>query len=206
MSVFIIIAHSEANKGKEVSHRLDAEEMLVYFSIEGAPFWVYMVCATALGVTCHSTFEKYRAASKRGEELWKHGLVEPGCFAIVGALVGTVSLLFVKCISELLIMTFDQECGENQFTHWFTYVAVLIWIPTVTFWLKRMDTGLALYSPLLIIPLLQCAFVFFAILIGGIYFHEFNELIVSPYLAVFIFGVGAMFWGVKNLAPKNAMH
>ncbi|GMH96756.1 hypothetical protein TrVE_jg14046 [Triparma verrucosa] len=204
--ICIIIAHTEASKGKESSHRLDAEEMVVYFSSEGTAFWIYMMAAGGLLVVSHTTFLKYRAAKARGETLYRHGLIEPGCFSIVSALVGTVSLLFVKCISELLIKTLDTECGENQFTHWFTYVAIICWIPTVSFWLSRMNWGLALYSPLLVIPLLQCGFVFFAILIGGIYFHEFNALIQSPYLALFIGGVGGMFYGVFLLAPKDGMH
>ncbi|GMI03252.1 hypothetical protein TrLO_g3644 [Triparma laevis f. longispina] len=204
--ICIIIAHTEASKGQESSHRLDAEEMVVYFTSEGTAFWIYMMAAGGLLVVSHTTFLKYRAAKARGETLYRHGLIEPGCFAIVSALVGTVSLLFVKCISELLIKTLDSECGENQFTHWFTYVSIICWIPTVSFWLSRMNWGLALYSPLLVIPLLQCGFVFFAILIGGIYFHEFNALIQSPYLALFIGGVGGMFYGVFLLAPKDGMH
>ena len=62
---------------------------------------------------------------------------------------------FVSCSSQLLIQTLDQECGSNQFDHWFTYFAIACWLPTVSFWLSRMNTGLAYYSPLLIIPLLQ---------------------------------------------------
>ena len=52
----------------------------------------------------------------------------------------------------------------------------------------------------------QCGFVFFAILIGGIYFHEFNALVQSPFILLFIAGVGGMFYGVFLLAPNEAMH
>ena len=143
--ISIIVAHTEASKGQESSHRLDAGEMVVYFTTEGFVFWIYMMCAGGLLVVCHSTYVRYRIAKKNGNELWRHGLVEPGCFAVVSAIVGTVSLLFVKCISELLLQTLDQECGANQFDHWFTYLAIACWLPTVSFWLARMNTGLALY-------------------------------------------------------------
>jgi hypothetical protein len=47
----------------------------------------------------------------------------------------------------------------------------------VSVWLQRLNDALSKFNPLFIIPLLQCMFIFFAILSGGIFFKEVRECV-----------------------------
>ena len=96
----------------------------------------------------HSTYHKYRATREQGTLLWGHGMVEPCAFSISSGLVGTQSVLFAKCLSMMLLLSMDDHC--NQFDKWFLWVAFICWLLSGQFWLRRVNTGLSLYNPLLI--------------------------------------------------------
>ena len=58
-----------------------------------------------------------------------------------------------------------------------------------------------MFNPLFIIPLLQCSFIFFTIVSGGIFFKEFNAFDLSQWMG-FWFGIVVMFAGLVLLTPK----
>ena len=68
-------------------------------------------------------------------------------------------------------------------------------------WLKRLNDALETFNPLFIIPLLQCSFIFFAILSGGIFFKEFNAFDANQWVG-FWFGIVTMFGGLSLLTPQ----
>lgn len=68
-------------------------------------------------------------------------------------------------------------------------------------WLKRLNDALERFNPLFIIPLLQCSFIFFAIVSGGIFFKEFNAFDTNQWVG-FWFGIATMFGGLSLLTPQ----
>ena len=91
---------------------------------------------------------------------------------------------------------------DQVFEHWFTYASIGLWVGTVGVWLYRLNDALSKFNPLFIIPLLQCFFIFFAIVAGGIFFQEFNEFTAGQWVG-FVFGVGVMFSGLVFLIPAD---
>ena len=90
----------------------------------------------------------------------------------------------------------------NEFTRPHIWWILVTWLLLVTYWVKRIDTGLALFPPLFIIPVMQVFFVFFAIVCGGIYFGEFLTFGPSQFAGVII-GVLMILGGVYGLAPTD---
>jgi|Transcript_75496 hypothetical protein len=101
-------------------------------------------------------------------------LVLPITYAVFSALFGTLSVVFAKCLAILLERS-TTYC-EKVFEDFFTYICILAWICLVGVWLFRLNEALSKYNPLFIIPLLQVNFIFFAMISGGIYFKEFDDV------------------------------
>jgi len=102
-------------------------------------------------------------------------------------------------MSILLRATLD---GENQLFNLFTYVVLVFWLSATSFWLTRMNQGLALFDGLFIIPVLQVFWTFFSIVSGGIYFQEFHSFAPGQMVG-FSCGVLVVFFGVYLLAPGS---
>jgi hypothetical protein len=81
-------------------------------------------------------------------------------------------------------------------------VSILLWLGTVSVWLYRLNDALSKFNPLFIIPLLQCNFIFFAIVSGGIFFKEFIAFNAGQWCG-FIAGVLVMFSGLIVLVPDD---
>ena len=95
------------------------------------------------------------------------------CCALVPVAIGTQSVVQAKVLAELLALQGSGE--ENVFASWFLYLTLIIWAVTCVVWLKRLNDALKMFNPLFIIPLLQCSFIFFAIVSGGIFFKVWKR-------------------------------
>lgn len=126
-------------------------------------------------------------------------LVRPSSYAMLSALIGTLSVLQAKCLSELLRSSIR---GNNQLTYPFTYAVLLLWLSATAFWLYRMNLGLKLFDGVFIIPVLQVFWTFFAILDGFIFFEEYKKYTSALPLLGFISGVLIVFVGVYLLCPR----
>jgi len=124
----------------------------------------------------------------------------PLIYAVWSALFGTQSVVQAKILAELLAV--HSAGQEDIFRSGFTYTTIIVWIVTVGVWLKRLNDALSIFDPLFIIPLLQCSFIFFAIVSGGIFFQEFNEFTGGQWIG-FSFGVVIMFSGLVLLTPHS---
>ena len=137
---------------------------------------------------------------KRANNPAKHSEVTLPCvYSVSSALFGTQSVVQAKVLAELLAVQSNGD--ENIFRSWFTYVTLIIWLLTVVVWLKRLTQALKKFNPLFIIPMLQCGFIFFAIVSGGIFFQEFNAFDLSQWVG-FWFGIVVMFSGLVLLTPQ----
>ena len=161
-------------------------------------YLLYLALMIGMLFLLNYIYHFYEKRKAQGISLKFSGAVIPLSYSIWSALFGTQSVVQAKVLAELLSVHSSQE--ENIFHSWFTYVTIIIWISTVGIWLSRLNNALSKFEPLLIIPLLQCSFIFFAIVSGGIFFKEFNNFSVTQWIGFWV-GVLVMFSGLILLTP-----
>lgn len=179
-----------------VTLNLSTEEMKDLYS--NPAYIIYLTLMIGLLFLLNHMYNYYEKRKALGEPLRYSGAVIPLSYSIWSALFGTQSVVQAKVLAELLSV--HSSGVENIFHSWFTYTTIMTWILTVGVWLSRLNNALTKFDPLLIIPLLQCSFIFFAIVSGGIFFKEFNEFTVTQWIG-FWCGVLVMFSGLILLTP-----
>ena len=176
---------------------LDTREMKrLYFN---PAYLCYLAVMGGLLVGLRILYQNLDNLKKAGKPIKHSDVIMAIVYSIWSALFGTQSVVQAKVLAELISV--HSMGNENIFKSWFTYVTILIWIVTCTVWLKRLNDALDMFDPLFIIPLLQCSFIFFAIVSGGIFFKEFNSFDATQWIG-FWFGIIVMFSGLVLLTPK----
>ena len=159
-----------------------SEMIQLYFN---PAYLTYLVLMCVTLVVLDVLYKKLNER-KRVNGPFKHcDVVLPIIYSVWSSLVGTQSVVHAKVLAELLAVHGDEE---NIFQSWFTWVTIVAWLWTTVVWLKRLNDALKVFNPLFIIPLLQCGFIFFAIISGGIFFHEFDSFDLTQWLG-FWFGI-----------------
>ena len=159
----------------------------------------YLGIMVLLLVVLHVLFKKLNEREIAKNPVKHSEIIMPVVYSVSSALVGTQSTVQAKVLAELLAV---QASGEsNAFTSWFLYVTLSAWLVTAVVWLRRLNGALKMFNPLFIIPLIQCSFIFFAIVSGGIFFKEFNAFDLRQWMG-FWFGIVVMFSGLTMLTPK----
>jgi uncharacterized membrane protein len=127
-------------------------------------------------------------------------MVSPLTYALYSAIIGTQSVVEAKCMSSMVAiwLTGKDDIWKNPYT----YACVIGWIPLVAVWLYQLNNALSIYDPLFMIPLLQANFILFAVLSGGVFFGEFDNLTASQWIG-FMSGVIVMFLGLYFLASAS---
>ena len=167
------------------------------------PAWVmYLFLMGGAIVGLGAIYKIYEHKKDTGSPLPHSNVIMPVIYAVWSALFGTMSVSQAKVLGELLAINGDGPCETQVFSHWFTYISILLWLLTVSVWLYRLNSALSKFNPLFIIPLLQCMFIFFAIVSGGIFFKEFKTFSASQWLG-FCSGVTVMFAGLVFLVPND---
>jgi len=162
-------------------------------------YLVYLALMVGLLVVLHVIYRRLEAKQKSGIPVKNSAVIMPFVYSFWSALFGTQSVVQAKILAELLAV--HTSGYENIFREWFTYMTVVIWFMTVVIWLQRLSNALETFDPLFIIPLLQCSFILFAIISGGIFFKEFNSFDAYQWCG-FCFGIIVMFSGLVLLTPK----
>ena len=164
-------------------------------------FHAYLGIMGSTAIICEYIYRKYNYSRMvEGKLLQYHSFLEPACYCLASAFVGTLAIMNAKCLSMYLT---GGDAG-SEFASPPLYVALFIWLSFVTFWFRRMDHGLDLFPPLFFIPVLMISFVFVNIIAGGIFFQEFAAFDGTQY-AGFCCGAGMILSGVYFLAPPNTM-
>ncbi|GKT36594.1 Magnesium transporter NIPA like protein [Aduncisulcus paluster] len=118
----------------------------------------------------------------------------------IAGLFGGFSVLFSKCLGELLTFTFTYD--ENQFNHavpWIIMVgAVFVTILQVHF----QNIGLILFTATYFVPAFHVCWTVFSILMGAIFFQEFGGM-VGWQIAMFILGFLSIICGVILISLKR---
>jgi hypothetical protein len=174
---------------------------ILYLYQTNSAYHAYLCIAGVLWGINHYTYRTYHIArTKENRSLWKHSFIEPFTFTVSSAIIGTQAVLNSKCMSMLIQVS--ARGVLNEFERPTVWVILVTWLLLVSYWVRRLDLGLALFPPLFIIPVMQVFFVFFAILCGGIYFEEFVHFTWQQYVG-FIVGVLMILAGVYGLAPTD---
>lgn len=177
---------------------LRTEDIKVLYS--NPAYLIYLVLMIGMLFLLNFVYHYYEKRKVMGKPIRYSSIVIPLSYSIWSALFGTQSVVQAKVLAELLAVHSSEE--ENIFESWFTYTTIIAWIMTVGVWLSRLNNALSKFDPLLIIPLLQCSFIFFAIVSGGIFFKEFNEFNATQWVG-FWGGVLVMFSGLVLLTPTS---
>lgn len=164
------------------------------------PFHIYLGCFAVGFVATESAYRIYYSHRMKGARLYNHAIIEPTAFCAASALVGAFAVINAKCLSMLIQVS--SSTSRNEFAMAPLYVILVGWLLFVAFWLRRLDKGFELYPPLFVIPVVQCLFIFFSIVCGGIFFQEFNNFDGGQW-GGFTAGVVCILGGVYGLAPTD---
>jgi drug/metabolite transporter (DMT)-like permease len=175
---------------------LDTAEMVHLYKNPGYIAYLVLMLLSMVSLSC--VYRKYKKRKERCRPLPRTEIILPLCYSVWSALCGTQSVVQAKILAELLAV---QTSGtENVFRSKFLYVTLVLWFISAWVWLSRLNKALSQFDLLLIIPLLQCSFIFFAILSGGIFFKEFDTFSLRQWCG-FWSGVFIMFLGLRLLTP-----
>lgn len=167
---------------------------------ENTDFHIYLGVMGGAAIVCEYFYRTYNHSRMVDKKLLPmHSSVEPGCYCVSSAFVGSFAVVNAKCIAMFL------QDAEKEFQEAPMYTILITWIIVVAFWLRRMDGGLELFPPLFFIPTLMAFFIFFSIICGGIFFEEFKSFSGAGQYAGFFIGVFCILAGVFFLAPPNDM-
>lgn len=179
--------------------KLGSEELKVLYS--NPIYTAFLCCMVVLLVLLHLVYENYEKHQRSNSPKKNSDIIMPLTYSIWSAIFGTQSVVQAKVLAELFAV---QSSGdENIFESWLIYFTIVMWVLTVCVWLKRLNDALSKFETLFIIPLLQCSFIFFAIVSGGIFFREFDDFTSLQWLG-FWSGVLVMLSGLVLLTPSRA--
>lgn len=181
---------------------LYTSEQIIDLYLNNSAYHIYLIFAGLSFFLCHITFMKYyEARIVLNVPLWQQDFIEPFSFSVSSSLVGTQAVLNAKCMSMFIQLSILGK--SNEFMKPTLWVILGVWIVLVIYWLKRVDLGLELFSPMFIIPVLQVFYMFFAIVCGGIFFQELDAFNAGQWIG-FSLGVFMILAGVYALAPTNS--
>lgn len=177
---------------------LNIDEMVTLY--KNPVYIAYLVLMATFSITLHFTYYHIEKKKKEMNPIRYSEVFLPLSYSLSSAMIGTQSVVHAKVIAELLAA--QMSGSENVFSSKFTYLSILFWFISAFVWLKSLNRAIAVFNPILIIPLLQCSFIFFSILSGGIYFKEFNGFSKSQWIGFWL-GIFIMFYGLVLLTPRN---
>eukprot|EP00736_Rhodelphis_marinus_P009440 Rmarinus@m.6216 len=205
-NTLLIIFGSKENEEYDADDLQDlwkSSKMLAYILTAGAGAVVTYIHASSYRVWVDWKSSHMIRVEKMPKETTKNtSMLKPFSFAFSSAAVGTMSVIFAKSLSELLFGKWP-----DQWINWYTYVVLLVFPATATFWMRRMNKGLRDFDAILIIPLLQCNWMVLSIISGGIYFDEYKDMGWTQYLlfclGVLVIIVGALVLGLVNFLRQH---
>ena len=168
-----------------------------------APGWlIYLSLVISIACVAQLVHFTYADAAKRGVSLPGQARVLPLSFATSSSLIGTQAVVQAKCAAEA-VKLMAAGCVVELLESWYLYLTILILASCGVLWVFRLNTALATYDPLFIIPLLQSQYILCATLSGGIYFQEFVKLTAVD-VTFFILGIVTLLAGLLLMMPPAA--
>lgn len=111
------------------------------------------------------------------------------CAALLPGILSSFNALFSKIIGELVSTTIK---GQNQFFGWHPYIFIIALVLCNVAQVIMLQRALGRFSALQIIPMYQVCLTLFAVIGGGIYFHEFKTFKHVAMIRPILFSVGLL--------------
>ena len=145
----------------------------------GGGWWGYVVTTMLIaGASLWYHTDGARRA-KDGMSAPSSAVLLPITYTLAAALMGGAQMIVhSKVFSELLAMLFQGDL--TPLTSWILYLEFGLVTLCGVLWAFRLTECLALYDPLLILPLMVGTYILFGGIAGGIFFHEFAVLHEGP--------------------------
>lgn len=167
---------------EDVSPNID--EMFANFA--RPRFIVYAIVAAgslaALRFACWK-MKKMRQADPSGPRYTRLARYHTFAYAACAGIMGAQSVLFAKCTAMLLAATFSGK--GMMFVHWGTYFVLLGLGTTIFLQIRWLNSGLRLFSALLIVPIFQSFWILVSVIAGMIFFGEYEGVFGKAINAVF---------------------
>lgn len=164
--------------GSHESPSYTAQELMDLY--ERPAYIAYLSVAAVVAV---STYILYKFGKRiQPSAKWDRWL--PILYALFSAVVGTQSVLYGKSMSLLFRTTFS---GDSQLGSYYTWIVLIVFLLTATFWLIRFNKALKMFPVSVIMPVLQVGWLLLSMLSGALYFQELEMM---GTLQRIMFGVG----------------
>jgi len=188
--------------GSHASEEFTVDEMMHLYT---AP--AYITYLIFLGSCVILMYPIYKCGKKKMLSVGITGLSHcwyrllPISYAIFSGMIGTQSVLFSKTLSTLLRVTLG---GNSQIESWFTWVIIILFLITSTFWITRLNKALKFFPAMMIVPTMQISWTFFSIVSGMLYFQEYKDFTMWNGI-MFAIAVMIIFFGVFLLTKMRAI-
>jgi len=118
---------------------------------------------------------------------------------LLSTVFGSFTVLSVKAVSMLLRQSF---AGDNQFTHPFVYIAVVVLVVTAITQVKFLNEAMIHFDATAVVPTFFVMFTVGAILIGSIFYGDFDNA-SGKTIGLFTFGIALTFVGVRFITGNR---
>lgn len=122
------------------------------------------------------------------------------CYSALSGTVGAQSVLFAKCIAELLVNSIQGH--GVLFAFWQTYVLLFCMGITVVLQIKWLNKGLKLFDALYVVPVFQSFWILVSVIAGLTFFGEYTQMDRLSYV-MFPFGIIITIAGVYILSGRR---
>jgi len=124
----------------------------------------------------------------------------PVYFCVLSGTLGGQSLIFAKCVAELMKSTFR---GSNQLIEPLFYIVLICMIFFVVSQVHFLNKALILCDALLVVPIFQCTFLTFSVTGGLVYYQEYISFRTKNWIGVSA-GVMIILSGIWTLTRDSA--
>ncbi|KAG7250474.1 hypothetical protein CRUP_014698 [Coryphaenoides rupestris] len=165
----------EKLQGENIVHHIVGWPVLLYLFLE-----IIMFCLLLY-------FHKQRGT--------KYSIV----ILLLGALLGSVTVITVKAVSGMLVLTIQ---GNMQLTYPIFYVMFVCMVASVTFQARFLAQACALYDSSMIASINYILSTCFALIAGAMFYLEFNHE-NALHICMFLLGCAACFVGVYFITKNR---
>lgn len=99
-------------------------------------------------------------------------------YSAVASIIGAWSVLFSKSL------TYVFSEAPASLLDWYSWLAMLTFVATAAFWVKKSNNGLRLYPASLIMPLMQAFWMCMSVIQGALYFDEVKGMGAGAFSAL----------------------
>ena len=140
---------------------------------QGVVWWIYLIASLAVAISAQLVYRWYSRRVVQGVAPANARFLRPIAFTTAAALGGGAQMIVhSKAFSELLAMCLQGD--TSPLLSWLLYVEVGLVITCGMVWVVKLTECLALFPPLLILPLMVGTYILFGGIAGGIFFDEVN--------------------------------